>query len=347
MLRCVAYADFMQEEWDRFAQAHGTVFHTTAFRRILLESFHYQCDYHAMVDGQDRICALIPLVIGRNLGMKRVAVSLPFVNYLDICADGEETRRLTVDAIAEIKKKQGLETAELRLKEQMTDMPDWQSHLRNFTFVLPLLQAEEATLAQASSSCRNHVRKTYKNDWFAVSFDPRRLPDFYRVYVLRMKQLGSPAPALKFFEGFFRHLPNDTFLLTVLDNTTGKVIGGMLLLKSGCNSTLYYPYGANLAEYNRRYVNNFMYWEAARFGIRAGLKYLDLGRSPAGSGTYSFKTQWGAKPEPLTYLFHGTKERAPGPPDREKLRFFIGLWKVVPAFITDRVGPILIKYLMP
>ncbi len=347
MLRWVAYADFMQGEWDRFAQAHGTVFHTTAFRRILLESFHYQCGYHAMVDGNDRIRALIPLVIGRNLGMKRVAVSLPFVNYLDICADGEEIRRLTVDAIAKIKNEQGLDTAELRLKDQMTDKPDWQSHLQNYTFVLPLLPDEEATLAQASSSCRNHVRKTYKNDWFAVSFDPGLLPDFYRVYVRRMKQLGSPAPALSFFEGFFRHFPNEAFLLTVLDKATEKVIGGMLLLKSGCNSTLYYPYGANLEEYNHQYMNNFMYWEAIRFGIRSGLKFLDLGRSPAGSGTFNFKTQWGAKPELLSYLYHGSDERAPGPPDREKLRFFIELWKVVPAFLTDRTGPLLIKYLMP
>ena len=37
-----------------------------------------------------------------------------------------------------------------------------------------------------------------------------------------MKQLGSPAPALKFFEGFFRHFPNETFLLTVLDKANAR-----------------------------------------------------------------------------------------------------------------------------
>ena len=80
MFRCVAYAENMREEWGRFAWAQGTIFHTIAFREVLLESFGYQCGYHAVVDRQDSICALLPLVIGRDLSLKRVGVSLPFVN---------------------------------------------------------------------------------------------------------------------------------------------------------------------------------------------------------------------------------------------------------------------------
>src|SRR5665647_2504686 len=105
MLRCVAYTDSMREAWDQYALAHGTIFHTIAFRRILLDSFGYQCGYHAMIDGQDRICALLPLVIGRNLGLKRVGVSLPFANYLDVCADSDEMRRLALEAIPGIQNK--------------------------------------------------------------------------------------------------------------------------------------------------------------------------------------------------------------------------------------------------
>lgn len=348
MLQCVPYAPDMQEAWDRFALSHGTVFHSTAFRRILLESFDYQCGYRAMVDDQSgEFRALLPLVIGRNLGLKRVAVSLPFVNHLDPCAADEESRQSVWSAISELQKKVQLTAVELRLKNQDFNLQGWQSHMQNVTFVLPLLDSEEATLAQASASCRNHVRKTYKNDWFAVSFDPERLSDFYPVYVRRMKQLGSPAPSRDFFERFFRYLPENTVLLTVLDKSGGRVVGGMLLLKDPGNATLYYPYGANLVEYNHRYLNNFMYWEAVRLGLRQGMKFLDLGRSPAGSGTYQYKLQWGARPEELQYLYRGNGGGKIGPPDREQLGFLIELWKVLPDFITGPVGKKLIRYVMP
>ncbi|MBP2665838.1 MAG: FemAB superfamily protein [Firmicutes bacterium] len=347
MLRLVAYSEAMREEWDRFALSRGTVFHSGGFRQILLDSFGYRCAYHAVIDDQERICGLLPLVVGRNLSWSRVGVSLPFVNHLDICADNEETKNVALSAIPGIITNLGLQTVELRLKDQAVDLPQWQVHLQNCTFELPLLEDETATLAQASASCRNHVRKTYKNSWFAVSFDPGRLPEFYKVYVKRMKQLGSPAPALEFFANFFRCMPDGTTLLTVLERDTDRVIGGMLLISDPGNSTLYYPYGANLVEYNHQYLNNFMYWEAVRLGLRQGMKSLDLGRSPVGSGTYHFKMQWGAKPAPLQYLFYGNKEGTAGPPDREKLKVFIELWKVMPAFVTDRIGKTLIKYLMP
>jgi hypothetical protein len=121
----------------------------------------------------------------------------------------------------------------------------------------------------------------------------------------------------------------------------------MLLLTSPANSTLYYPYGANLSEYNNKYLNNFMYWEAVRFGIRNGLKHLDLGRSQTGSGTYKYKEQWGAKPEQLKYLLYDGGRNKAGPPDKQSLSFFVELWKVTPSFITDRIGKRLIKYLLP
>lgn len=347
MLRCAKYTDLMRDEWDKFALSKGTVFHMSAFRQILLSSFGYRCGYHAIVDKYNRICAIIPLIVGRNLGLKNAGVALPFVNYTDICADSEEALRFAVSSILELKDKYGLDYIELRLKDQDLDDSAWSLHLQNYTFVLPLAGGEEKVLSLATSSCRNHVRKVYKNNWFTVSFDINHMDAFYRIYVKRMKQLGSPAPDIHFFKCFFDYLPENTFLLTVLDQNTGNVIGGMLLLISPGNATVYYPYGANLVEYNSKYLNNFMYWEAVRFGIRNGMKYLDLGRSQAGSGTYKYKEQWGAKAEQLKYLIYDGSGKGSGPPDRRRLSFFVELWKTTPNFITNRVGKQLIKYLMP
>ena len=347
MFRCAKYTDSMRDEWDEFALSQGTIFHMSAFRQILLSSFGYRCGYHAIVDKHNRICAIIPLIVGRNLMLKNAGVSLPFVNYTDICASSAEALQFAMAAILKLKDQYGLDYIELRLKDQDLDSSAWSLHLQNYTFVLPLADEEDKVLALATPSCRNHVRKTHKNNWFTVSFDTNHMDAFYRVYVKRMKQLGSPAPDIRFFKYIFEYLPKNTFLLTVLDQVTGNVIGGMFLFISSSNATVYYPYGATLVEYNSKYVNNFMYWEAVRFGIRNGMKYLDLGRSQIGSGTYKYKEQWGAKAEQLKYLVYDSCGEGVGPPDRERLSFLVELWKKTPSFITDRVGKQLIKYLMP
>ena len=347
MFKCVQYTDSMRDEWDQFALAKGTIFHRSAFRQILLSSFGYRCGYHAIVDKQKNICAIIPLIIGRNLWLKNVGISLPFVNYTDICADSEEALSFAMASILKLKDKYSLDYIEIRLKDQDLDSSAWRLNSNNYTFVLPLAGGEDKVLSLATSSCRNHVRKTYKNNWFTVSFDRSQLKEFYGVYVKRMKQLGSPAPDIRFFQSFFDYLPDNAFLLTVLDTGTGRVIGGMLLLISPGNETVYYPYGANLVEYNSKYLNNFMYWESVKFGIRNEMKYLDLGRSTIGSGTYKYKEQWGAEAQQLKYfVYNGCKESS-GPPVRENLSIFVELWKEIPSLITDRVGTQLIKYLMP
>jgi hypothetical protein len=343
----MAYTESMRNGWDKFALAHGTIFHSTGFRQILLESFGYECGYHAVVDGHNRIRALIPLVVGRNLGLRKAGVSLPFANYADICAASEDARHFALEAVLALKDLYRLDYIELRLKDHQAEGSRWNVNLQNHTFVLPLAADEDKVLALSSASNRNHVRKAYKNNWFEASFAKEHLAPFYSVYLKRMKQLGSPAPDILFFKRFFDYLPDNAFLLSVLDRQTGKVVGGMLLLTSPGNATLYYPYGANLVEYNAKYLNNFMYWEAVRFGINKGMGQLDLGRSQTGSGTYKYKQQWGARAEQLKYLSYSGGGAAAGPPDRDKFHIFVELWKAAPAFITNFAGRHLIKYLMP
>jgi hypothetical protein len=350
MFSWIAYTDSMREAWDDFAARSGTVYHTTGFRRILLDSFGYRCRYYAVLDEERRIRAIVPLIEGRNLTLRKVAVSLPFVNFIDIPADSDEVHRFAIDSLMKMRRDLGLSYVELRFKGTARQVPDergWVTNGENYTFLLPLDPDEEKVLALSSGSNRNHVRKAYKSGRFDVSFDPAHLPAFHEVYVERMKQLGSPAAGVAFIRRFFECLPETVHLLSVLDSGSGKVIGGMLLLLSPGDGTLYYSIGSAQVSYNRYYINNYMYWEAVRFGIRHGMKRLDLGRSPEGSGTYTFKHQWGATPEQLLYQVYSGEGGAASPPDRRKLHLFVELWKRLPDFVTTPAGRRLIKYIMP
>lgn len=345
MLQCVRYDESLKTAWQDFALSHGSIFHSLEFRNILLESFGYTCLYHVILDEQQKVCALLPLVSARNLGMKKVGVSLPFINYLDICATTAAALDFALSSLATIKKVYELDYLEIRLKATDFTAEHSMVNLNNFSFLLPLEKNEEEVLKLSTSSNRNHVRKVYRKNYFTVSFAKNNLPEFYKVYVRRMKELGSPAPDIIFFEKFFTELKENVFLLTVLDNETQKVVGGMLLVKSMHDKVLYYPYGANLIEYNNKYLNNFMYWEAIKLGIRLELDFIDLGRSPLGSGTYKYKEQWGAKPVQLSYFLLGGAHHAP--PNKDDLNFLVELWKKIPACITNFVGKKIIKYVLP
>ena len=347
MFKIVKYSADIQPAWDELAGRCGTVFHTTAFRRVLLDSFGYNCCYHAVIDEKDRLRALLPLIKGRNLAMEMAAIGLPFVNYIDVCATDEMAKKFLIDSIPMLRKNNSLGYVELRLKELVPQVANWQRTDGHVTFVLPLEQDEEHVLSLSTRSNRNHVRKVYRNNCFASSLDQCYLKDFYNIYVRRMKQLGSPSPGIKFFESLFKNFPNDAYLLSVIDCFTNNVIGGMVLLSGLSDRTLFYLYGANLIEYNKQYLNNFMYWEAVKLGFELNMIALDLGRSQIGSGTYKFKSQWGAIPQPLYYRSCQETMGKAWQADKEQLKIFIDLWKVIPAAITDVVGRKIIKYLMP
>ena len=290
--------------------------------------------------------------------MKKAGISLPFANYLDICCKDDDVFEFIIDYIKGIPEKYNIDYVEIRLMahakvdtKRNPDTTQIRCNSNNYTFILPLERNEEQVMSLSTGSNRNHTRKTYKNDWFSVSVDACQLEAFYTVYCKTVKRLGSPAPALDFFKNIRTKFPDDTTILTVSDNDTHCVVGGMFLFL--WKDTLYYYWGGALPEYNKKYINNFMYWEAVKFSISKGFKLLDLGRSAFGSGTYNFKEQWGAQPVQLKY-YHFGREHDMKAADNKHIEIkkddfgmLISMWKHTPDFVTDFVGKRLIKYIMP
>lgn len=346
MYTLVKYSTELKGAWDAFAANHGSIFHTTAFKDLLHENFAYQDLSHCLVNNAGEIQALLPLIGARDILLSKVAVSLPFINYLDFATNGSIEPDIIFTHLEQLQSQYSCNYLQLRLKNYKQSVTNWQQNTDNSTFILPLAGSEQDALALSTSSNRNHTRKVYKNNYFTVSFDNNKLHAFYKVYQKRMHELGSPTPSLEFFQSFFRHFPDNAFLLTVLDKNSKAVVGGMLLLKSSTDKTLYYPYGANLVQYNNKYLNNFMYFEAIKFGQNLKMDFLDMGRSPENSGTYHFKKQWGATALPLNYLsYFGTNKATV--PNKENMALFVNIWRHLPWSLVNFIGSRVIKNVLP
>ena len=345
MYSLVVYKKEFKNQWENFVKQHGTVFHSIAWKEILEETFGFKTHYVMAFDEDGQVKSVMPLVIGRNLALKKVGMALPFVNYLDICAEDDKARDFILEQMYPMLSTIGLDFIELRFKDSPMEQINCTMQDDNYTFILPLEGGEEKVMELSSSNNRNHTRKTYKNEWFKSSFDWNRADAFYEVYAHTMKRLGSPCPSITLFYKLKEKLGDNITLLTVIDSDTDKVIGGMTLFT--WRDTVYYQWGGAIEEYNKKYVNNFMYWEAVKYSIDNGYKFLDLGRSPVDSGTYKFKGHFGAEGQKLTYCRISKDSQKIKQIEKNDVKWAIELWKKLPKVLTDKAGEILIKYVLP
>jgi FemAB-related protein (PEP-CTERM system-associated) len=119
----------------------------------------------------------------------------------------------------------------------------------------------------------------------------------------------------------------------------GKLIASVMNFYFRDEVLPYYGGGTALARDLKG--NDFMYWEVMRRAVEKGVKIFDYGRSKIGTGSYSFKKNWGFTPEPLFYEFFLVKatELPDINPLNPKYQFFIAAWKRLPLPVSQMLGP--------
>ena len=85
-----------------------------------------------------------------------------------------------------------------------------------------------------------------------------------------------------------------------------------------------------------------MYWELMRRSAERGIRVFDYGRSKLGTGSFSFKKNWGFEPEPLPYQYRLVKatEVPNVSPTNPKYQLFIKAWQRLPVSVSTLIGPL-------
>ena len=107
-------------------------------------------------------------------------------------------------------------------------------------------------------------------------------------------------------------------------------------------------YGGSVREYNRLGVNNFMYWMLMKYGMENGYRIFDFGRSKKGTGSFSFKKRWGFTMTDLHYQYDlvGQQVLPDTSPLNPRFSLAIRVWRRLPLFITNSLGPLVSKHLL-
>ena len=107
----------------------------------------------------------------------------------------------------------------------------------------------------------------------------------------------------------------------------------------------YYGGGPKVARSLR--ANDFMYWELMNRAAARGARVFDYGRSKLGTGSYSFKKNWGFEPEPLEYQYRLVRATdVPNvSPANPRYRLMVETWKRLPVSLSTILGPIVSRYI--
>jgi serine/alanine adding enzyme len=326
-----------EADWQRYVEGNPrALYHSLAWRDILHRTFGHRSHY-LMAVSEGRTRGVLPLFEMQGPLFGHFFVSLPFLNYGGIVADGPEFESALAEEAARLAASRKARHIELRQSAPGAGWTDSNWHLRQHkaALVVPLAGGTDALWAALSSRLRGKVRKAEKSGVVFCAGGVERLPDFYHVFSLNMRDLGTPV----YSPAFFTNVVGGAGATVLLAHREGRPVAGAIAVRTGGRMEL--PWICSDYSQSSYYANEFLYWNAISWAFGQGAGELDLGRSSIDAGTYKFKVQWNPEIRPLFWYYW----LAPGArmpelnPSNPKYALAVNWWKKMPMMAANRIGP--------
>src|SRR5258707_11650927 len=202
------------ERWDRFVmdQPVGTFFHQMAWKRVVEKTFDHQAQYvYGERDG--RIVAIAPVFMVSNWMVGRCLISSPLASYGGICAEDLEAENALLSFLKRRAQEQQVDYLELRNAAGGT-LPEFVPNPRYSSFSTTLSKDPEAVLKGLPKDIRYMIRKAEKAD-LHVRRGPELLDEFYRLFAINMRRLGTPVFPRSLFVNLVQEFGNQFDVLVV------------------------------------------------------------------------------------------------------------------------------------
>ena len=327
--------------WDAFVHEApaATFFHLAGWKRVIEDSFGHRA-YFLYAEQAGQIRGVLPLVHVKSRLFGNTLVSLPFAVYGGPVAT-DETVRLALDAHA-LALADRLDVDHLEYRCQVRQHPDWACKDSLYaTFRRAIDPDPEKNLLAIPRKQRAVVRQSLKAGLESRIDDDVEL--IYDLYAESVRNLGTPVFARRYFRNLKREFGAACEILNVFGE--GKPVAGVLTFYFRDQVMPYYAGGTPDA---RRFgAHDFMYYDLITRAAQNGYRQFDFGRSKQGTGAFSFKKNWGFKPEFLPYEYYlrrGAEVRENNPLN-PKYRLFIETWKRLPLPIANLIGPHIVRNL--
>ena len=346
MIRVAPLAPGGEAAWDAFAATHpnGTFFHRAAWGTLLHQVFgHTQ---HSLVAEQDgAIVGVLPLSRVKTILFGDSLISAPFAVYGGPLAANADAAAALEAAAEALMHRLSVPVMEWRFRDPPPPLdPAWLAKDDLYvTFRKPITANDDANLKSIPRKQRAMVRKGIDKA-LSSTVDPN-VDTLYRIYAESVRNLGTPVFPKRWFNALAKTFAADMDIVVVRDGST-TVSAVMNFYDRRPEGTEVLPYyGGGTAAARQVAGHDFLYWEVMRRAAAMGCIAFDFGRSKAGTGSFSFKKNWGFQPAPLLHRFR----LAPGQsiPDHNplnpKYRLMIATWKRLPLPVANLIGPFVVR----
>lgn len=339
-----------RDRWNKYVkESHeSTCYHLFSWRNVIERSFGHKTYYLLAEEREDEIKGILPLVHLKSILFGSFMVSLPYFNYGGICADNNGIyNQLLKEAthIAEIEKAEHIElrhTISNGLQVNPVGIHSYGVKTAKVSMRLELPQKAEELWNSFPSKLRSQIKRPAKEGMYSRFGREEELENFYTIFSINMRDLGTPVYSKEFFRNILKEFPESTWICTVYTKWANPAASCFLV---GFKETLEIPWASSLKSYNHYSPNMLLYWSSLGFACEKGYRVFDFGRSTPGESTYKFKEQWGAKPVQL-YWYYWMRDGGPLPelnPKNPKYQLAIKIWQKLPVGLTRIIGPIIVK----
>jgi FemAB-related protein (PEP-CTERM system-associated) len=328
--------------WDAFVQQcpDATFFHRAGWQEVIRRVFRHETHFLYTRDAGGAIDAVLPLAHVKSMLFGNALVSLPFAVYGGVAATNESAAATLEQEAQRLAQQLGAQHLEMR--HVAARHTDWPTQNLYVTFRKPILPDEEANMLAIPRKQRAMVRKGIKNG--LTSQVDIGVDRFFALYADNVHRHGTPAMPKRYFQALLDTFGSDAEVMTV-SGPDGKPLSSVL--------SFYFrdevlPYYAGDDEAARDLAaNDYKYWELMRRACARGLKTFDYGRSKQGTGSYSFKKNWGFEPTPLHYEYRLYKRDAvpQNNPANAKYKLLIETWRRLPIGVANWLGPYVVRSL--
>jgi len=332
--------------WDTYARSDENAgpYHLFAWKRAVEHAYRHTCFYIICENEHGEVAGILPLVLVKPPLLPGTIVSLPFCDYGGALSTETAAREAMYSHAMQIAEVNGAKIdIRCRCPESVLRNAYGLKEVSYKVRMILDLPGKSGTLWNSfKSKLRSQIRKPQKDGFAFMLGSIELLQDFYTVFRLNMRNLGSPVHAQNWIESVIWFFQKDAHVGVVYNGDTA-VAAGIIL---ACRDTISIPWASALSEYSRSSPNMLLYWGFLSHACDSGFKRFDFGRSTPDEGTYRFKEQWGARPVPLYWyggVDVGLKVSSPG--DGRVRKNVEAIWSRLPQGLVDRMGPVLRKYI--
>lgn len=332
--------------WERFVVGlDSSVFHSTAWLRVLNETYGLPIHAYLLTNGDGEAVAGIPYSPIQDFKGRRL-VSLPFSDFTDpLVTDAAQWDTLLNTLLGE--------NSPFFTRCVHNELPLGDARLQCYNQAkwhgLDLRPDLEALWQGLHSSARQAIRKAQQNGVKVCAAQSKEeLRIFYEMHLdVRKQKYHLLAQPYAFFEHIWEKFVDAGEGMLLLARQGDDVVGGTFFLR--WNHKLFYKFNASVLDNLTSRPNDLLIWEGIRRGKEQGATFLDFGLSDWDQeGLIRYKRKFAT--EEKTISFMRSLSSAPPTEQEQQIRALLPQLtalltdKSVPNALTERAGEVLYRY---